>query len=43
MVNLNYVDVYVKSDGGYLKLKNGESVDVSKKYRNELIQRLSKI
>mgnify|MGYP000070412258 CR=1 FL=1 len=43
MVNLNYVDVYVKSDGGYLKLKNGESVDVSKKYRNELIQRLSNI
>lgn len=43
LVNLNYVEVYVKSDGGYLRLKNGESVDVSKRYRAELIQRLAKI
>lgn len=43
LVNLDYVEVYVKSDGGYLRLKNGESVDVSKRYRDELIQRLSKI
>lgn len=43
MVNLNYVEVYVKSDGGYLKLKNGEAVDVSKRYRDELIARLSQM
>lgn len=43
LVNLDYVEVYVKSDGGYLRLKNGESVDVSRKYRDELIQRLAKI
>ncbi len=41
MVNLRFVDVYVKSDGGYLKLRNGEAVDVSKRYRDELIARLS--
>lgn len=41
LVNLKYVDVYVKSDGGYLKLKNGEAVDVSRRYRDELITRLS--
>ncbi len=43
MVNLTYVDVYVKADGGYLILKNGEEVDVSKRYRDELITRLSKM
>lgn len=43
MVNLKYVDVYVKADGGYLKLKNGEEVDVSKRYRDELITRLSEM
>lgn len=43
MVNLNYVDVYVKADGGYLKLKNGEEVYVSKRYRDKLIERLSRM
>lgn len=41
IVNLAYVDVYIKSDGGYLSLKNGEQVDVSRRYRDELIRRLS--
>ncbi|MBX2877386.1 MAG: LytTR family DNA-binding domain-containing protein [Saprospiraceae bacterium] len=43
MVNLKYVEVYVKADGGYLKLKNGEEVDVSRRYRDELIARLSEM
>ena len=43
MVNLRYVEVYVKADGGYLKLRNGEEVDVSKRYRDELIERLSRM
>lgn len=43
MVNLNYVEKYVRGDGGYLMLKDGEIVYVSKKYKDELIDRLSKI
>lgn len=43
IVNLNYVDRYVKGDGGYLILKDGEIVYVSKKCKDELIERLSRI
>lgn len=41
MVNLNYVESYIRSGGGYLILKDGRSVDVSKKYKEELMERLS--
>lgn len=42
MVNLNYVESYIRSGGGYLMLKDGRSVDVSKKYKEELMKRLLK-
>lgn len=40
MVNLKYVDRYIKSDGGYLLLHDGQSVLVSKGYKNRLIDRM---
>lgn len=42
MVNLNFVERYVKGDGGYLILKDGRSILVSRKYKDELMKRLLK-
>ena len=38
LVNLNYVSEYIKSDGGYLMLKNGENVPVSVRKKTEIIE-----
>ncbi|GAL77778.1 hypothetical protein JCM19274_5491 [Algibacter lectus] len=38
MVNLDYVSEYIKSDGGYLMLKNGENVPVSVRKKTEIIE-----
>lgn len=43
LVNLSYVDTFVKSDGGYLVMKNKDQVPVSRKYKDELLDRLSSI
>lgn len=43
IVNLHFVDTYVKSDGGYLVLRDGSSVSVSRLYREELVERLALI
>ena len=40
LVNLNFVDMYSRSDGGYLVMKDEASVDVSRQYREELLNRL---
>jgi two-component system LytT family response regulator len=37
LVNLNYVDRFVKSDGGYLVMKNGDTIPVSRKYKDDLL------
>ncbi len=39
-VNIDYVEKYVKSDGGYLVMKNGDKIPVSRKYRDDLLDRL---
>ncbi len=36
LVNLGYVERFVKSDGGYLVMKNGEMIPVSRKYKDDL-------
>jgi two-component system LytT family response regulator len=36
LVNLNFVDKLVKTDGGYLLMKNGDKIPVSRKYRDDL-------
>ncbi len=43
IVNLNFVDKYVKSDGGYLVMLNGDEVEVSRRYRDELLERMRDI
>ena len=43
LINLHYVDTYVKSDGGYLLLQDGSHVAVSRKYRDELLGRMGGI
>lgn len=43
IVNLHFVDTYVKTDGGYLILKSGEKVGLSRVYKEELIKALKEI
>lgn len=43
LVNLHYVERFVKSDGGYLIMKDGTSVSVSRLYREGLLQQLDRI
>jgi len=43
MVNLHFAKVYVKSEGGYLAMKNGDQVSVSPKKKEELIRRMGEI
>lgn len=42
LVNLNYIKTYVKSDGGYLILNNGEKIPVSRRKKDLLAKTLSK-
>jgi len=41
LVNLNHVKAYVKTEGGYLELKNGKHVPVSFRKRSSVIEALS--
>jgi two-component system LytT family response regulator len=43
LVNLQYISAYIKTDGGYLMLKNGENVPVSVRKKTEIIEILDKI
>lgn len=43
LVNLEYVDRYIKTDGGYLIMKDNSSVSVSRPFREELIERLGRL
>ncbi|MEM8528452.1 MAG: LytTR family DNA-binding domain-containing protein [Bacteroidota bacterium] len=43
IVNLNFVMTYVRSDGGYLILKNGKKIPVSRLYRDDLGSGLDKL
>ena len=40
LVNLDYVEKFVKSDGGYLVMKNKDTIPVSRKYRDDLDDKL---
>ena len=37
LVNLQYISAFIKTDGGYLMLKNGENVPVSVRKKTEII------
>lgn len=41
MVNLNYIDKFIRKDGGYLLLKNGSSVPVSPTLREKVLQAIT--
>jgi two-component system LytT family response regulator len=40
VVNLEFITHFVRSDGGYVKLKTGEKLAVSKSKKDELMERL---
>lgn len=43
LINLEFVDRYMRSDGGYLVMQDGAVVNVSKIYRDELLDRLDRV
>lgn len=43
IINLHSVDKYVRSEGTYVVMQDGSQVPVSKKYREEVLDRLEKI
>lgn len=43
LVNLNFVKTYVKTEGGYLLMADDSQVSVSRLYKDELLERLSKL
>lgn len=43
LINLQYVKEFIKSDGGYIILKNGSNVPVSVRKRAEVIEMISNI
>ncbi|WP_430906045.1 LytR/AlgR family response regulator transcription factor [Maribacter sp. 2-571] len=43
LVNLQYISAYIKTDGGYLMLKNGENVPVSVRKKAEIIDILDRM
>jgi two-component system LytT family response regulator len=43
LVNLQYIKEFIKSDGGYLMLKNGSNIPVSMRKRAEVVETISTI
>jgi two-component system LytT family response regulator len=41
LVNLNYIDKYVRKDGGYLLLNNGSTIPVSPNLREKVLQSIN--
>lgn len=40
IINLNFVEKYVKTDGGYIVQSDGAQIPVSKRYRDDLLDKL---
>jgi two-component system LytT family response regulator len=43
LINLQYISAFIKTDGGYLMLKNGENVPVSVRKKAEVIEILDQM
>ncbi len=43
IVNIEYIASYIRSDGGYLVMKDGSTVPVSKRKREEILQKLESL
>ncbi|MCA6362660.1 MAG: response regulator transcription factor [Bacteroidetes bacterium] len=41
LINLSHVEKYIKGDGGYVLMSNGNSIDVARRKKNELLQLLT--
>ncbi|MCU0434004.1 MAG: LytTR family DNA-binding domain-containing protein [Bacteroidia bacterium] len=41
LINLNHVEKYIKGDGGYVLMSNGNTIDVARRKKNELLQLLT--
>jgi two-component system, LytTR family, response regulator len=43
LINLSHVVKYIKGDGGYVIMSNGDSVEVSRRKKNELLNKLARV
>ena len=43
LVNMRFVKEYIKGDGGYVKMADGSTVDVSRQRKNDFIQSFQKL
>ncbi len=43
IVNMNFVQTYIKGEGGYLKLENGEVIEVSRRKKPPLLEAVRRI
>jgi len=43
LINLNYVQEYIRGEGGYVRLTEGHHVDVSRRRKEEFLRRISGI
>jgi two-component system LytT family response regulator len=43
LINLNEVKSYIKSDGGYIKMKDGSTVSISRQRKEMVMERLNKL
>lgn len=43
LINLCHVKKYIKGEGGYVVMSNGESCEVSRRKKSELLQRLTMV
>ena len=43
LINSKYIDAYIRKDGGYLKMTNGDEVPVSVRKKAEVIEMLEQL
>ena len=43
LINLRFVSRYVRSDGGYVMMKNGKSIEISRQKKDEFLSLLQKL
>lgn len=43
LINLEFFEIYEKQDGGYIKMKDGTSIPVAKRKKNELFEMLENL
>ena len=43
MINIDFLDKYYKGDGGYVKMKDGSTADVSRQRKDEFMKAIGKL